>query len=327
MLTKCVKCRFNIRQTDEFCPNCGLQNPSKENPQLSGYNIPLLMASIGLFSLIIFLIIQSLILSKPMSIESFFIVAVLSLSFSFIPSAVFYNLVIKKINEVKVRKRKVYNANFLIQKENIVSQRIADLVQRGSGINQILEKIGNSQTQNLQEISQKLLSAQEIINNQFVRYELQKRKIELVRMQNKMLPYLENLEKLKDFQTENGILESENIIREIGEINQKLSKKFPASFREERQNFLHQLQETSISCGALREVLLSKQALRALQSVQPIETIDNSNHTNEFSHTIETFNIQTTLTDFSESFEQLENEYRRLLADKEVSEKLLNYEN
>jgi hypothetical protein len=35
------------------------------------------------------------------------------------------------------------------------------------------------------------------------------------------------------------------------------------------------------------------------------------------------FNIQTTLTDFSESFEELEREYRRLKAEEETGEKLL----
>lgn len=38
---------------------------------------------------------------------------------------------------------------------------------------------------------------------------------------------------------------------------------------------------------------------------------------------LKVFNIQTTLTDFSESFEELEREYRRLKTEEELEQKLL----
>lgn len=329
MLTKCVKCKFNVRQNDEFCANCGLQNPTQKNVKLKKQklNKPLFFSLITIFYVIFFMLFWLLTPNPYLSLSTFISTSLTTLLFSSISGFFFHNFILIKLYENSRKKRKVYNNENLLQKENLVLKRIADLNQRNSRLTTLLSKIGNSQTQNLQEIKQKLISAQEIINNQFVRYELQKKKIELVRLQNKILPYLENLERLKDFQAENGIIETESVMNEIAEIAQNLSKKVPSSFQTEQQSFLQQLQETSISCETLREVLLSKQALRALQSVQPIEDIDSLPQTKDLCHAIETFNIQTTLTDFSESFEQLETEYRRLLADNEVSEKLLNYEN
>lgn len=321
MLTKCVKCRFNIRKAETYCPNCGFVNLPQDNTNTEkiDLNFQLLISLFVIFFLIGLLIFSAITPNAPF----IFFAIILSIAIA-IP---FHNLIVQKQVEGKKKKLKNYNNYNLIQKDNLVSKRMVDLNQRNGKLTALLNKIGNSPTKNLQEIRQKLLSAQEIIISQFVRYELQKKRIELVRLQNKVLPYLENVEILEDYQTENGIIESENVMKKIVEISQNLSETYPSSFRDERQNFLHQLQETSYSCETLREVLLSKQALRALQSVQPIENIDNVPQTKEISHAIETFNIQANLTEFGESFEQLEREYQRLLADKEISNKLLNYEN
>lgn len=67
--------------------------------------------------------------------------------------------------------------------------------------------------------------------------------------------------------------------------------------------------------------------MRALQSVQPIENWAMKSQISELSHAIETFTIQLRLSDFTKSFEELETEYQRLLADKEINSKILNYEN
>jgi uncharacterized Zn finger protein (UPF0148 family) len=35
MLLKCVKCRFYVRQTDVYCPNCGLNDPTQQQKEYS----------------------------------------------------------------------------------------------------------------------------------------------------------------------------------------------------------------------------------------------------------------------------------------------------
>ena len=240
-------------------------------------------------------------------------------------TGLFINLLFKEkiesSNKVKLFPQSLYF------KDSTIKKRIQELSARKSNISTVLGKIGDNPSKNLQNIQQTLLSAQQLISNQIQGYKLQKNKIQLVRLQNEVLPYLEMVEVLKDYQIENGVVVTEQTMREVAEIGKDLSKNASQSLQNEQQQFLEQLQETSESCEKLREILLSKQALRALQGVQPIEDLNLPIQTNEFSHTIETFNIQATLTDFSESFEQLESEYQRLLADNEVSQKLLNLEN
>ncbi|HEX8249186.1 MAG TPA: hypothetical protein VF599_13500, partial [Pyrinomonadaceae bacterium] len=128
-----------------------------------------------------------------------------------------------------------------------------------------------------------------------------------------------------EIETENGLAAIEQTEREINHIRQNLTRydaiDFPKRVLPEKENFLAQLAETETSCEKLREVLLSKQALHALQGIQPLEESLNLPNTNDLAHAAESFNIQTTLTDFSESFDQLEREYKRLKAEEEVSRK------
>ncbi|HRH45397.1 MAG TPA: zinc ribbon domain-containing protein [Pyrinomonadaceae bacterium] len=319
MFSKCNKCNFHLRQTDGFCPNCGVitHNQELNQPRSITWNIPLLISLV-----IIFYFIGSLIFATI--IPNY--VLILSFIFSFGISIPFHQFIVNQNIREKSEKLKRYNENNLTKTYFTVSQRLAELSHRRNRFDAILNRISKSSSKNLEQIQQKLLSAQQIIKNQCIRYNLQKKKIELIRLQNEVLPYLEMVDILKDYQIENGVVVTEKVIREVAINAQDLSENHSNSLQYEQQQFLKQLKETSESCERLQEVLLSKQALRALQTVQPIEEFDLPMMTNEFSQTIATFNIQTTLTDFSESFEQLENEYRRLLADNEVSQKLLNFE-
>lgn len=327
MFSKCIECKFNIRKDDEFCLNCGVQFPFQRNHQFEPniFNRGLLISLILLFGFIFFFIFWRI--QTNHSNWMFIFLSTNSLLFGVISGVFFHKLYNFVIGQTNPRQRKIFDSNNLIQKDRVISQRISELNKWKGKLQIVLGKIGDNPSKNLQNIQQTLLSAQQLISNQIQGYKLQKNKIQLVRLQNEVLPYLEMVEVLKDYQIENGVVVTEQTMREVAEIGKDLSKNTSQSLQNEQQQFLEQLQETSESCEKLREILLSKQALRALQGVQPIEDLNLPIQTNEFSHTIETFNIQATLTDFSESFEQLESEYQRLLADNEVSQKLLNLEN
>jgi hypothetical protein len=60
-----------------------------------------------------------------------------------------------------------------------------------------------------------------------------------------------------------------------------------------------------------------------LKDVQPTNEIGQILHAEELGHATETFNLQAKLTDFSESFDELEAEYKRLTADDEITQKFL----
>jgi len=147
-------------------------------------------------------------------------------------------------------------------------------------------------------------------------------------LQNDVSPYLAALHRLNEIETENGLATIEQTAREINHIRQNLTRydaiDFPERVLPEKENFLSQLAETEFSCEKLREVFLAKQATQALKGIQPLEEILNSTGTKDLAHTIETFNIQTTLTDFSESFDELERDYKRLKTEEEINRKFLD---
>ena len=182
----------------------------------------------------------------------------------------------------------------------------------------------------LQQVRQKLLSAREIVIGQFARYELQDKKIELVRLQNKVSPYLFGIHRLNEFEMENGLVTIENTKTEINRIRQNLTRHdaidFPPKILPEKESFLSQLDETETSCEKLREVLLSRQAALALRDISPIEETVKFPDSKELMKEADVFNIQTTITDFSESFDELEREYRRLKSEDEIS-RLTDFQN
>ena len=143
-----------------------------------------------------------------------------------------------------------------------------------------------------------------------------------------MSSYLTAFHRLNEFEATNGLSAIENTKHEIEKIRHNLTNyyaiEFPKTVQSEKENFLLQIGETEDSCDKIREALLSQQATRALRGISPIEDTLKMPNSKEIAHAVETFNIQSTLTDFSESFEELENEYRRVQTESEVSQTLLN---
>ncbi len=320
MLSKCVNCGFYVRQDDEFCFNCGIIDPIKP-----------LQANV--LSFFFFWVLISPFFSLLMTIAVFYNTYFISLTYaslvflSFLAVMFIFGYFIKKFFKTNKIKREKLSTG-LITKHNVIAKRLSELNSRGQKIDTILDKIKETDGQNLQEVRQKLLSAREIVVSQFARYELQKNKIELVRLQNSVSPYLFALHRLNEFETENGLVSIEMTKAEVNEIRQNLTNyvaiEFPAQTLNEKEHFLSQLSETEDSCEKLREALLSKQAAHALQGISLIEENLKLQSAKEIVHSAETFNIQTTLTDFSESFEELEREYRHVRAENEVSQKLLD---
>ena len=253
------------------------------------------------------------------------LIPIFLISFFLLTAAVY--LMIKDRFEIEYQQFPENPLSELDNKEKTIKRRISELTKRSKQIDLVLDRIKQNDTPQLQETRKKLLSAREIVTGQYARYELQAKKIEIARLQNSVLPFLNNLHRLNEFETENGLMTIENTKHEVEKIRQNLTLfyaiEFPKAVQPEKENFLNQLEETEDSCDSLREALLSKQAARALRGISPIEENINAPSSKEIAHAVETFNIQSTLTDFSESFEELENEYRRLRAENDVGKNLL----
>jgi len=312
MFTKCVNCGFHISNFKKICPNCGLENPMLKVLQTS------LLFSFS-FSVII-------------TLFTFLYLPELSVAGIFLSSFIVFSFIIYVyVNGKNKVEPQSYTSPFLSdldKKEKIINERSAELAKRGQKIDAILDRIKDTDSRQLLDVRAKLFSAREIVISQFARYELQKQKIELVRLQNGVSPYLSGLHRLNDFETENGLLTIETTKTEIERIRYGLTRydaiEFSAKVQSERENFLSQLAETVDSCDKLREAILSRQAVRALQNISPIEESLKLPDSKDLAHAADTFNIETTLTDFGESFEELEREYRRLRTESEVSRDILD---
>lgn len=324
MLTKCLTCGYFVSHFEKLCPNCGRKNPGSrfERITMQKWKTPSSygLAFSGLITLMCFILFSENPFSNYSSLIPIFLI-------SFFLSTVAVYLMIKERFEKEYQHYPENPLSDLDRKEKVIKRRISDLLKRAKQIDVVLSRIKQNDTPHLQETRIKLLSAREIVTGQYARYELQAKKIEIARLQNNVSPFLNNLPRLNEFETENGLITIENTKHEVEKIRQNLTLfyaiEFPKAIQPEKDSFLNQLKETEDSCDKLREALLSKQAARALQGISPIEENINAPSSKEIAHAVETFNIQSTLTDFSESFEELENEYRRLRTENDVSKNLL----
>lgn len=325
MFSECLKCRYNLSPHEERCPNCGRKNPANtfRKTTLEKWKTPSIFGFI--FSILITSLFFLILIENP---PKDYLLLILIFIISFFLSTIVIFLLVKDRFEIEYQQFVENPLTDLDNKEKIIKRRIAELAKRLKQIDLVLDRIKQNDTPQLQETRKKLLSAREIVTGQYARYELQAKKIEIARLQNNVLPFLNNLHRLNEFETENGLITIENTKHEVEKIKQNLTLfyaiEFPKAVQPEKENFLNQLAETTNSCDKLREALLSKQAASALRGISPIEENINTPSSKEIAHAVETFNIQSTLTDFSESFEELETEYRRLRSDNDIGRKLLN---
>lgn len=332
MLTECVNCGFYVKRDDEFCLNCGIESPSKEFSEPSTKIILLLKIIRLKFTKITCSLILMLILLYAIADWSFsniiylrdyllFLGLIFGIGFSLLSMSLLENWCFDKLHPKRQKK-----PDSFLSRIKLIDKRLSELDKRGKAIDLILSRINAKPSQELKNIRPKILEAREIVISQSARYKLQAKKIELVRLQNSVSLFLFGWQQLNKSETEKGIVIIEDTQQRIGKIRQNLaghdSIELPEKILPEKQNFFSQLDETEMSCEKLRDALLSRQAAHALQEVSLIEENLKLARENEIVEAAETFNIQTTLTDFSESFAELEYEYKRLKSE-EIEAKLL----
>lgn len=333
MLTKCVNCEFYVKRNDKFCYNCGIKFPFKEFTQVSpntlkikrfvsSFSLKIILSV--LFTTFILFAATDFDVSGIAYLRDWILVFIFIIGIA-VPLLSLY--LIDKWCDRRIYPMRTKTPFNLSSRSKLIEERLSDLHKRVRTIDSVLSQINENSGDELRATVPKLLSAREMVTSQFARYELQKQKIELVRLQNSVSPYLFSLHRLNAHETDHGLAAIETTKREIDQIRRSLTSyaaiEFPAQTAAEKENFLTQLNETDASCEHLREALLSKQAARALQGIAPIEENLKLPGMKDLAHSAETFNLQATLTDFTESFDELEREYQRVRAESETSKKLL----
>lgn len=325
-----------MAETDEFCANCGIIAPARQfspTPAHSNLTVKILGNTsfrIGFALILMFLILFAAtyfsffdIFELGNYIFLFFISLIIGFLTAFLSTYCIREWIKAGMNRIRPKKK-----GSLTSAHKIIELRLGELNERIGRIDLVLSQIKETDGRNLQEVRKTLLTARSLVSEQSARYEIQAKKIEMARLQNGVRPFLNNLHRLSDREAEHGLRAIEKTQNEIGRLRQNqtndLSIEFPKAVQPARDGFLMQLRETEESCGKLREALLSKQATRAVRGISPIEENLHTPDSGDIAHALEIFNIESTLTDFSESFEDLETEYKRLRAEKEVTGKLVS---
>jgi hypothetical protein len=334
MLTDCVNCGFFVEREAEFCLNCGIKSPAKDFSvppplvvslaRLARSNAARLGLSLGLTFLVLYLLADGEARGILYLRDYLLAAGVIAGAGGALLGLFFLNLWCRR----KLYSRREKNPDNLTSHTKLIDKRLAELHRRGRTLDSIVARIDRRAGGKLAGMRPKLLAARELVGSQSARYELQKQKIELVRLQNRVSPYLFELHRLDDFELEHGLTALDRTKDEIERLRHELSSsaapELPAPALPEKQQFFAQAAETEASLDKLREALLSRQAARALRGVSRLEEeLTPAPEARDLAHAAETFNLQTALTDFGESFEELEREYRRVRTEGEVGGKLL----
>lgn len=118
---------------------------------------------------------------------------------------------------------------------------------------------------------------------------------------------------------ETGIVAIEHVRSKIDRIQKDLGINEVENdlLANEKSKFGEQLLQTMESCGKLRDGLLGFHAAHALADIDAMSKAQPDRVDLASDHLLETFNVQATITDFSEAFEELERENQRLKLDEE----------
>lgn len=325
MLTKCLNCGFWVKSDDAFCLNCGIVEPVKDHFAVSTLakllNRLLRSPVLNLiFSAIVTFFFFDWVIGFATNFARLQTLIQVITFILWLASASALFLFLRKLQLTRRPKALIKIKENLTSRSDLTDRRLFELQRRLSGIDAVLEKIGNEEPGQLQGARSKLLSAREIVMVQISRYRLQESKIVLVRLQNDLQPYLFGLNDLGDFQTEKGLATIENVKSRINRISRDLGQNETGEhLSNERNKFNQQLAQTVGSCDKLRDGLLSLHAAQVIADIRPIDKNLPDRIDVESDHSVETFNLHATLTDFTESFEELEREYQRLKSENDTA--------
>ncbi len=331
MLAKCVQCGFNVIQNEKFCFNCGLEKPARHLIKITPrkfliykflFFVGSFVAFLLFFSILTFFIIresdfsylwtQALILS---TIWGFF------LSF---PATHFTFLWFAKLE----KQRLIKNQDNLHLRKRIIRERLAELESRNKKINLIISQ--NTTVSDLQNdlFKANLLETQEVIKNQTTRYNSLLKRIELIRLQNKATPAFENLTQLSFYEVEEllqTIEGSQYFLKKLKSEIEKTDETAAKYVLSGEEYLIEETEKTAASLREIRKTLIVEKTVRALQQLQSMDDESKNDEIDEsLTHKIEAFNMQATLTDFSEAFDKLETEYQSLKMENEISRELFD---
>lgn len=334
---KCLNCYFNVTEQDERCANCGVLYPllSLEFKEKSD-TLPMTIGTI-LPSLLFFLVMYSI--GQQKGNNDGIVIACcympVLIPVSYLGTAFVLGLFYKSHkwkSEQAITHRKSPYSESLVFKENIIQTRKNELLRREQQISSVLSKARLNSTEKWKQVSTMLEDSIKILKRQEAKYNLKAIEIDTVRLQNKLAPFVYNTDSFSYIQISSNLTEIEFARGKAFEIDIEINSQ--SNFLEdssESKELTQRLRDIQSSIKKLHDAYLGKQAVLALQDINPVD--DASNPILPPVKAIqesEVFNIQVSITDFSESFKELESEYMRVQAEEDIAkqvDKIINETN
>ena len=312
MLAECFNCGFYVNENEKFCPDCGVSDPnlpltlSSDN---SDQPLTLKSTVIIVIAIIIGIALLRLVVgSGNFSSELFGLTALILLII-----VVLLIFVVPFITRRAAKREKQQRfdsaetaTNFRFIQDTILL-RNHELKEKLREFRS-LAKRGKRLSGNVKK-SKALLKTVEI-QSLIARYDLLNNKIDFARLQNNLLPIIEQQNDLKskaDY--------SENLAEILSEIEliilsltDEYAAKIPEQFENERRDFLAQVTETQKLCETLSE---SKNEVQTFHNNFEIPS------SNDLTYQTENLDAQLTLRNFTASFNELEQAYERLKIDQQ----------
>jgi hypothetical protein len=334
---KCRSCDFWVSLTDGHCPDCGVTDPrtarsvSTDKGRTDDVLSQLLSIGVGGWGFIgTFFITPFLFQDKGIEGVS----GIFFFCFVICPLVGYY------LSKLPLFILKFYRGGghiylSLRQMERTIKSRLDEFRRRAERVATLRRQATAEGAEEWRRVREVLDAAHEALIRQRARYDLKLHEIEVVRWQNRLVPVTADWDDMT-YQDSERRLNQLRRVQEDGEAMLFALNQFAWS---DAHGATDRVSETLTACLHIqqaltkkREMLLMNEAVLAVRGISPIgEELNPIPPPTEALREIDLFNIraglndfsyETTLSDFSTSFVQLELEYDRLRREEEVAQQV-----
>jgi hypothetical protein len=323
---ECVACRFNVTTRDERCVNCGILRPL-ESIKVEKEDYSFLIAVVIILSILIpALYFGSQAGGGGIVCCALPLGVVLAVVLGSISKAV-SDAVSKRSEESGARRlasRKALYSESLEYKASIIKQRVEELAKREKQLVAVLDRARENTGEKWDQVRTTLEASIQTPKRQRARYSAKALEIDMVRLQNKLAPFIYDTGKLSYEQIDGHLKVVEEAQTKAVGLGKQLNeqRQVLGSVRE-IEELSQRLAEIQESTGKLRDALVGQQAVLALKDITPLDdALTPILPPMAAIRESEVFNMQVAITDFSASFDELESEYVRVQSEEEVAQKV-----
>jgi hypothetical protein len=208
--------------------------------------------------------------------------------------------------------------------ERTIKKRLSDLAVRQQQVSSVLVRAEHTVGARWDEVRETLKGAIKTLARQASRYKVKQLEIDLVREQNKLAPVLTDLHSLNYEQLDIHIKNFDDAGRRFKKLQTDATEhRSVLGTSPDLKDLIDRTTEVLQSNQQLRDALLGRQAVLVLQGVTALKDVTQPVAKPLMAiRELEVFNSQVAITDFSESFDELEAEYARVQAEEDVAQQV-----